>query len=50
MSVEILAGGYVATYEAGFRKDGKRVVSQRYTVSSGTSADERAAASTLAPT
>jgi hypothetical protein len=40
--VEMLAGGYVATYEAGFRKDGKRVVSQRYVVSSGVAADERA--------
>jgi Bacterial HORMA domain family 1 len=40
--VEMLAGGYVATYEAGFRKDGKRVVSQRYIVSSGAAADERA--------
>ncbi|HEY1689746.1 MAG TPA: hypothetical protein VGF95_12890 [Solirubrobacteraceae bacterium] len=38
----MLAGGYVATYEAGFRKDGKRVVSQRYIVSSGAAADERA--------
>jgi hypothetical protein len=41
--VEMLAGGYLATYEAGFRKDGKRVVSERYTVSSaGLAADERA--------
>lgn len=41
--VEMLAGGYVATYEAGFRKDGKRVVSERYTVSSaGLATDERA--------
>lgn len=41
--VEMLAGGYMATYEAGFRKDGKRVVSQRYAVStSGLSTDERA--------
>jgi hypothetical protein len=41
--VEMLAGGYVAIFEAGFRKDGKRVVSQRYTVStSGTSTDQRA--------
>jgi hypothetical protein len=40
--VEMLAGGYIATYEAGFRKDGERVVSQRYVVSSGAAADERA--------
>lgn len=41
--VEMLAGGYVATYEAGFRKDGKRLVSERYTVSSsGLATDERA--------
>lgn len=41
--VEMLAGGYVATYEAGFRKDGKRVVSERYAVSSsGLETDERA--------
>jgi hypothetical protein len=41
--VEMLAGGYVATYEAGFRKDGRRVVSVRYTVSStGAARDEGA--------
>jgi hypothetical protein len=41
--VEMLAGGYVARYEAGFRKDGERVVSERYIVTaSGTSTDERA--------
>lgn len=41
--VEMLAGGYVATYEAGFRKEGKRVVSERYSVSSsGLATDERA--------
>ena len=42
--VEMLAGGYVATYEAGFRlSNGQRVVSARYTVSSsGVSTDERA--------
>lgn len=42
--VEMLAGGYVATYEAGFRKsNGQRVVSARYTVrSSGISTDDRA--------
>lgn len=42
--VEMLAGGYVATYEAGFRKSGgDRVVSARYIVSSsGISTDERA--------
>jgi hypothetical protein len=41
--VEMLVGGFVATYEAGFRKDEKRVVSERYTVSSaGLATDERA--------
>jgi len=41
--VEMLAGGYVATYEAGFRKTDKRVVSVRYTVSSsGVASDEGA--------
>jgi hypothetical protein len=39
----MLAGGYVATYEAGFRKDGQRVVSVRYRISStGTVTDESA--------
>lgn len=40
--VEMLAGGYVATYEAGFCKDGKRVVSEFYTVASTAARDERA--------
>jgi len=41
--VEMLAGGFVATYEAGFRRDEKRVVSERYTViSAGLATDERA--------
>lgn len=40
---EMLNGGYVATFEAGFRKDGKRVVSAKYAVSTSSSAsDERA--------
>ena len=47
----MLAGGYVATYEAGFRKGGKRVVSERYTGElAGLASDERAGASTHAPT
>jgi hypothetical protein len=42
--VEMLAGGYVARYEAGFRLDnGNRVVSVRYTVSSaGVATDDGA--------
>lgn len=39
---EMLAGGYVATFEAGFRKSDRRVVTVRYTVSAGASSDERA--------
>lgn len=32
--VELLAGGYVANYEFGFKENDKRIVSWRYTVSS----------------
>lgn len=31
--IELLSGGYVATYEFGFKKDGARVLSWRYSVS-----------------
>jgi hypothetical protein len=41
--VEMLAGGYVATFEAGFRTNDKRVVSERYTITAGGSADDERA-------
>jgi hypothetical protein len=41
--VEMLAGGYVATYEAGFRKNGERVVSVRYSISSSGVANDEGA-------
>ena len=37
---EMLAGSYVATFEAGFREDGKRVVTVRYIVSSSGAASD----------
>lgn len=45
--VELLAGGYVAEYEFGFKKDGKRVVTCQYSVNAygdlvGGGADDRA--------
>lgn len=40
---ELLAGGYVASFEAGFRKDGVRVVSLLYEVrADGTISDDQA--------
>jgi hypothetical protein len=40
---EMLSGGYVATFEAGFRKNDRRVVTVSYTVTArGSSDDERA--------
>jgi len=37
---EMLAGGYVATFEAGFRKGDKRIVTARYTIAVGGSSDD----------
>jgi hypothetical protein len=40
---EMLAGGYVATFEAGFCKSDRRVVTVRYTITAGGSSDDERA-------